>query len=669
MDYAQDDETKRVLQRQSGGINRAGCCVAMRLQRAWDDEDALASQLSTSFNFLAPRNDFPQQTTSTAGASGSNARADEIIARRLQRNFYLDLKKQGLGDLDIASMLDAHQTHDQPVYDEELQLALQASLGEQMPSVSERPPENSGGQSFVEKSRRRPPTSTRSFRSQVIKSVHELADGVGGAKLLEAIAEKVLPSARDWDEFESAFFILTALCDRLNSADVLAYGERLVQSITHVKHDLNPILVNTTTRFASALSGLVSYNEDQTVALLRWLLNTPPYEVLLRDTSEAIERVFFSPIHDFLPFVELAKENGDAMEHAALCLLRACSQIANGQPNERMFELLKVLVKRPVEELNAMTTNGKPIRSEPSGHSWHQLAEQNPFLWLSRLSAIFENVRPRFWDEYASNEEQKPEDNPPWEQLALEVSRCIANVMTMFTVIDANYGVNSVLVNFFQNHIEILRVVEQLFDRNLLVTETSPFLSPLHANIPALSGTPEAIAQNVALINQLYVLLLVFARLRLSEFLTEPILETVFEVAIFGLEVEAAAFHANARDFCLLLVQFQTGHAGSETLQAAADALGAVFARQGDRLLQKCVLLLLGDGGQEPKDSAACVLSELIWARKEELEPSLSAALQQALQSNQNAVAQIPTLVEHLLRSIQKSDVLDLFEQFKKELC
>jgi hypothetical protein len=97
--------------------------------------------MTQSFNFVRP-----SISSTHSSNTASNSSNDREIAKRLQRKFYLDLKKQGLSDVHIASMLDTLTPQSDQV-DEDLQNALRASLDDSyVPSNQSKQPH-----SFLEK--------------------------------------------------------------------------------------------------------------------------------------------------------------------------------------------------------------------------------------------------------------------------------------------------------------------------------------------------------------------------------------------------------------------------------------------------------------------------------------------------------------------------------------
>ncbi|KAI6194281.1 hypothetical protein M3Y96_01108400 [Aphelenchoides besseyi] len=554
--------------------------------------------------------------------------ADEQIARRLQRNFYLELKRQGLSDLDMASMLDTQSLHQPPPVDMDLQRALQASLGEELPN----PSTNSNGAadigpSFVEKfllflynnsqydfSAQNLPSSTddlSEFRRQVRSSACELADAsvLGGHKVVEVIVEKGIKYATQWNELESAFFILESVCEKLFSFSV---------------------------------------------SLLQWLLNIPPYEVILVSMCTAVEKVvthtrinlhtFFTHINDFLPYVELSKEKGNEMEVAALCLIR--------EPNERMYQMLLMLVEKPLTRLNEIANAGprRKLISFTNKESWHQVAEQ-PFVWLSRISTIFETFRSTYLPQSYFEEDAEREVLTVCQQLYHKTIETIGNMLNVYSAHPDVY---------------LLSLVDSLFDKNITNLNARNFdlLNEFCTKTFEHFQSPQSIAENIALINQLFNLVLMVARFRFAQFVVAPIVETLFEMSIFGLEIEANDFHVNARDFCLLFIQFRAGSSPSEALQLATELVSGLLAKHGDNLFRKCVQFQLGDYSHPLKDSAAAILSEFIWTRKEEMRAPLTTCLQQLFHANETAIAQVPLLVDHLMRCSYKEEMMELFEQF-----
>ncbi|KAI6172099.1 hypothetical protein M3Y98_00935600 [Aphelenchoides besseyi] len=687
--------------------------VAQRLQRQFDDEDCLTAQMASSFNFLASRPDFPE-ATSSSNYGDTSSRADEQIARRLQRNFYLELKRQGLSDLDMASMLDTQSLHQPPPVDMDLQRALQASLGEELPN----PSTNSNGAadigpSFVEKfllflynnsqydfSAQNLPSSTddlSEFRRQVRSSACELADAsvLGGHK----IVEKGIKYATQWNELESAFFILESVFPILMRIPIF-----LVSTITKIKPDENSILLNTTNKLIAAISSHICYNTETTISLLQWLLNIPPYEVILVSMCTAVEKVvthtrinlhtFFTHINDFLPYVELSKEKGNEMEVAALCLIRACVRIVNEEPNERMYQMLLMLVEKPLTRLNEIANAGprRKLISFTNKESWHQVAEQ-PFVWLSRISTIFETFRSTYLPQSYFEEDAEREVLTVCQQLYHKTIETIGNVITAFssdkkiverccltsmTVIDSNSSSISAsdcldllvekMLNVYSAHpdVYLLSLVDSLFDKNITNLNARNFdlLNEFCTKTFEHFQSPQSIAENIALINQLFNLVLMVARFRFAQFVVAPIVETLFEMSIFGLEIEANDFHVNARDFCLLFIQFRAGSSPSEALQLATELVSGLLAKHGDNLFRKCVQFQLGDYSHPLKDSAAAILSEFIWTRKEEMRAPLTTCLQQLFHANETAIAQVPLLVDHLMRCSYKEEMMELFEQF-----
>ncbi|KAI6196815.1 hypothetical protein M3Y94_01153500 [Aphelenchoides besseyi] len=696
--------------------------VAQRLQRQFDDEDCLTAQMASSFNFLAPRPDFPQ-ATSSSNYGDTSSRADEQIARRLQRNFFLELKRQGLSDLDMASMLDTQSLHQPPPVDLDLQLALQASLGEELPN----PSTNSDGvtdigPSFVEKfllflynnsqydfnaQNVLPLTDELSeFRRQVRNSACELADAslMGGQKVVEVIMEKGVKYATQWNELESAFFILESVCERLFSSDFDAYTNLLVSTITKIKPNENSILINTTNKLIAAISSHICYNTETTISLLQWLLKIPPYEVVLVSMCTAVERVVthtrinlhnsFTHIYDFLPYVELSKEKGSEMEMAALCLIRACVRIVNEEPNESMYQMLSMLVEKPLKRLHEIANVGprRKLISFTQGESWHQLAEQ-PFVWLSRISTIFENFRSSYLPQSYFEEDVGREVLSICQQLYHKTIETIGNVITVFssdktiverccltsiTVIESNSSSISSsncidllvekMLNVYSAHPDgyLLNLVDSLFDKNITNLNARNFdlLNEFCTKTFQHFQSPQSIKENISLLNQLFKLVLMVARFRFAQFVVAPVVETLLEVSIFGLEIEADNFHVNARDFCLLFIQFRAGSSPSEALQTATELVRGLLAKHGDNLFRKCIQFQIGDYSYPLKDSAAAILVEFIWTREEEMRAPMTTCLQQLFHANLAAIPQVPILVDHLMRCTYKAELMELFEQF-----
>ncbi|KAI6184213.1 Xpo1 domain-containing protein [Aphelenchoides bicaudatus] len=711
MDYQQEEDDRGDWY--SNSVDQ-DATFAAQLQRQFDDEDILVSQLGSTFNF----GQRPGLTHSIAPESSSNLKNDEEFARRLQRKFFLDLKKQGFSEIEIASMLDNLALENQQHTDTEFEQAIRASLGDDMQS-DQQPAQTT--QSFLEKflftlysnccyeidaNVQPPPVDDFSvFREQASKSIKTMTDEMllSVDKIMENMLDKVLSESQKWNEIEAALFIIDSISSQLNTttSNLDNPKTRLLRHITSLAPNSNPLLLNTSINLIGNLSHWLYLNKDVAAACINWIVALPPYETLLLSISQVLEKMSalmhtemadsFKSIFDFLPYIELTSDHGPEMETAALHLIKACTHLLNDTNTDKLVDGLKILTERPIYALNELANGNQHLDDMANNNSWHKLA-MDPNVWIERIYQTFKTLHP--WDSQFEFLSLKFGENPisPWATLAHDICHIICKTISSYS--NNQLIVNNCCLCFMQiincdlsNHAtpligcllgellalygkqpeNVLNLAGRIVDEytvGLGAEDTiANFLNELCIQIDAGN---DQLQDNLEITKSLFSMVNSFTRLRLTTFIEKPACQLMFEMSIKGLAIEENEIHRYARTFIFMFLQFPRNQT-SPQLANALQNIEMIVSSCFEKLIDNCLRVAMFQSSIELVHTASEVLSEILLFESQRMDGYLSQTIQRLLAHQSVPAEEIQNFETQLRRCLSAEDVLNCVVYFSRK--
>ncbi|CAD5214401.1 unnamed protein product [Bursaphelenchus xylophilus] len=405
--------------------------LAAQLQRQFDDEEMLTSRLNSSFNFLS---------TSLHGDAGSSkaTEQDEEMARKLQRKFYIDMKRQGYSDMDLASMLDTMGE------DTQLEAALRESVGASAPTCIEKylvTLYNNSKYGVNDCVGKPGLEEIMEFREVVLNSLCYMSQQriIDPTDTAEYIATNFIFTAKNWNDLEAGYFILKPLVPNISPwvhlhvlSPTDSWIDRLYQTVFNVNSFENELLMITLIRFMNISKRFVFMKDQECSKFASWYLSIPPLEryipeitsALAQLTASAVNRLFpyFEQLYEYIRLIELSTNEGKLIEENVQHILKACTSVINDQGAGCITTHLEMLLKRPLDAIESILTQTAEFDSVSPSESWRTMAK-NPITWLHRINAIVYSLGPWTFQRAYNHAATRDEDTTvPWAPLFTEVA-------------------------------------------------------------------------------------------------------------------------------------------------------------------------------------------------------------------------------------------------------
>ncbi|CAD5210820.1 unnamed protein product [Bursaphelenchus okinawaensis] len=567
---------------------------AAQLQQQYDDEDMLTNQLNSTFNFTSHN---PQNTPN----SNANAEKDEEMARKLQRKFYLDMKKQGFSDMDLASMLDTVGEEN------ELEAALRASVG-------------APAQSYIEKyivtlynNLKYDINATvtmndefQEFRLQVVQSLVFMSQErvIEPTDMAEYIAENFVFKAETWQEMEAGYFMLIPLIPNISPWMHLhtsnlseSWMDKLYQKALQLNGSENPVLVLTVIRFMNISKRFVFMRTEECAIFAEWYLTLPFKEVYQDEIASALSVLCSSAVNRLFPFferifplietVESSKREAEAIEDNIHNLLKACTCVINDQPESTLVSHLQILFMKSVDVLT-MLINNKDIGvgNNYSSASWKTSAKC-PILWLKRLNVIISSLGP--WNcqrAYTKDLMNSYNSAEPWQSLYQQTAATICRTLIVYaddvTVVQECVNTIGFMVKeYYKTSDNILKMLAEQLEFGFLTNGSLEFLTVIKEavfkfgmslqgvaesfgnlidnvlySVYSNSQPPQQSPEAIPAYKEIFLMVNKYCHHRINTFVSLGIFDATFSLAMQCLEHTITDLFFEAHEFIMIVLTY-----------------------------------------------------------------------------------------------------------------